>query len=277
MTRFKDYYHILGLEKSATADEIKRAYRRMALQFHPDRNPGNKQAEETFKQASEAYAVLIDPVKRAQFDRRQPERPEGAPETGPSDEQTDYESFASVYARHFRDLAEEFEKMGFPFDEKFFDRVFFGSRGFYFGGVFFTGPFGGRVHRGAGPAYRTSLSKDARARARPAPAPEARPRLERGFWSRAGGVLKNAFKGLLSLPAPEAAGSDINFNLKLTPEQAGAGAQVQLVYQRDGKPQRVAVRVPPGTKNGARLRLKKMGRHQPDGQSGDLFLHVKIG
>lgn len=65
----KDYYEILGVEKSATADEIKKAYRRLAMKYHPDRNPGDKSAEAKFKEANEANEVLSDPKKRAAYDQ----------------------------------------------------------------------------------------------------------------------------------------------------------------------------------------------------------------
>lgn len=65
----KDYYKILGVERTASADEIKRAYKKVAIKYHPDRNPGNKEAEEKFKQAAEAYDVLRDPDKRARYDQ----------------------------------------------------------------------------------------------------------------------------------------------------------------------------------------------------------------
>ncbi len=65
----RDYYEILGVSKSSSADEIKKAYRKVAMQFHPDRNPGDKEAEEKFKEAAEAYEVLSDQDKRAQYDR----------------------------------------------------------------------------------------------------------------------------------------------------------------------------------------------------------------
>ncbi|MEY2811601.1 MAG: molecular chaperone DnaJ [Bacteroidota bacterium] len=65
----RDYYEILGVSKSSSADEIKKAYRKVAMQFHPDRNPGDKEAEEKFKEAAEAYEVLSDQEKRAQYDR----------------------------------------------------------------------------------------------------------------------------------------------------------------------------------------------------------------
>ena len=69
----KDYYDILGISKTASADEIKKAYRKLAVKYHPDKNPGDKAAEEKFKEVSRAYEVLSDDKKRKQYDQFGPD------------------------------------------------------------------------------------------------------------------------------------------------------------------------------------------------------------
>jgi len=103
------YYQILGLHPEATAEEIRKAYRRLALQWHPDRNAGNPAAEERFKAISEAYAVLIDPAKRRDYDRA---RQAGAPYEPPgSREDLFRDLFADPRASAvFEELAGEFER-----------------------------------------------------------------------------------------------------------------------------------------------------------------------
>src|SRR5262245_36917004 len=69
MAEKRDYYEVLGVAKGASADDIKKSYRKLALKHHPDRNPGDKKAEESFKEAAEAYEVLSDDQKRARYDQ----------------------------------------------------------------------------------------------------------------------------------------------------------------------------------------------------------------
>ena len=67
MAEKRDYYEVLGLKKGASDDEIKRAFRKMAMKYHPDKNPGDKAAEEKFKEVNEAYSVLSDPDKKSKY------------------------------------------------------------------------------------------------------------------------------------------------------------------------------------------------------------------
>src|SRR5437667_12760210 len=68
MTTTRDYYEVLGVPRNASDQEVKSAYRKLALKYHPDRNSGDKEAEENFKEAAEAYSVLADPDKRRRYD-----------------------------------------------------------------------------------------------------------------------------------------------------------------------------------------------------------------
>jgi curved DNA-binding protein len=130
MAAYEDYYKILGVSKNATETEIKKTYRKLAMQYHPDRNPGDKSAEEKFKKINEAYAVLGDKDKRTQYDR-----------FGSA-------GFHQRYSQEdiFRgfDVGDLFKDMGFG-SEDIFSRIFGGARR---GGSYGPG-FGGRA-RGAG-------------------------------------------------------------------------------------------------------------------------------
>ena len=100
----KDYYRVLGVSRSAGIDDIKKAYRQIALKYHPDRNPGNKEAEEKFKEAAEAYEVLHDPEKRRLYDLY---GHEGLSSTG----FTGFRDFSDIF-RSFSDIFEDFFGFG---------------------------------------------------------------------------------------------------------------------------------------------------------------------
>src|SRR5213593_4334218 len=93
----KDYYDILGVKKTATDDELKKAYRTLAKKYHPDKNKGNKEAENKFKEISEAYAVLSDKEKREQYDRLGREAFSGGSPFGPGG--FDFSQFAEQFGR----------------------------------------------------------------------------------------------------------------------------------------------------------------------------------
>ncbi len=131
MAEKRDYYEVLGVDRNASADEIKKAYRKKAIQYHPDKNPGDKEAEEKFKEAAEAYDVLSDPQKKARYDQ---------------------------YGHAGMEGAGGFSGGGFSMDDIFshFGDIF---GGFGFGGFGGGGTRGGRrVHRGSDIRIRVKLS-----------------------------------------------------------------------------------------------------------------------
>ena len=97
----RDYYEVLGVSHQADDDEIKKAYRQLALKYHPDRNPGNKEAEEYFKEAAEAYEVLHDPQKRRIFDTYGHEGLQGSGFRGFRGFEDIFSSFGDVFQDFF--------------------------------------------------------------------------------------------------------------------------------------------------------------------------------
>ncbi|MBW1896014.1 MAG: DnaJ domain-containing protein [Deltaproteobacteria bacterium] len=101
MTAKRDYYEILGLNRNATDQGIKAAYRKLALKYHPDRNPGSKEAEESFKEAAEAYEVLRDPQKRNIYDQYGHEGLQGTGFSGFRGFEDIFSSFSDIFDEFF--------------------------------------------------------------------------------------------------------------------------------------------------------------------------------
>jgi curved DNA-binding protein len=128
--QYKDYYQVLGVDKSATTDEIRRVYRNLAKKYHPDRNPGNKQAEEKFKEINEANEVLSDPQKRKRYDQLG-QSYQSWQQQGGSDGSFRWEDWFStprsggtrVEVNDMGDLGDIFEEFGFS---DFFNSIFGG-------------------------------------------------------------------------------------------------------------------------------------------------------
>lgn len=263
----KDYYRILGVETEAGEAEIKKAYRKLALQWHPDRNPGNTQASERFKEISEAYAVLTDPVKRGEYDQ--------ARKTGHSEAfaYTQEELFRDMFrnpgaAAIFEDIAREFERMGMRVDRTYFHQTLFGGRATVYGGVFVISPL----------TPVLGLFRLARAALRGfQPERSVGPGEKRGLLPALGRLTR----WLLGAPPAAESGlqpqaTDVVQALRLTRDEAERGVERRVTANSVAKPEQLLVRIPPGIQPGTRLRLRGKGRPGPDGLRGDLYLSVQV-
>jgi curved DNA-binding protein len=284
----RDLYQILGVPRTAAADEIKKTYRKLARQLHPDVNPGNAQAEERFKEVTAAFEVLSDPKRRALYDEfgadslrsgfdaaRAEEfrrwRRQGAP---PGSQPFDFGDFATVDVEGFG-----------PFD--------FGT---IFGSIFGQQP--GNRSRRAPPAAGRHLEaeielelRDAvlggerdvmvdgrrlRVSIKPGVFDGARIRLAgQGHPGRHGGQAGDLLLRVRLRPHPlvRLEGKDLSLDLPLTIPEAALGAEVTLPTFEG----RVSFQVAPGTQSGARIRLK--GKGLPDlkgGPRGDLYAVARV-
>ena len=250
-----DYYKILGVDRNATPQKIKEAYRKLAFQYHPDRNKGNPSAVENMKEINEAYAVLSDPGKRRDYDTlRDQYGPYG------------YDRFRQGYSEQdiFRgsDINRIFEEMARSFGFRGFDEVFKESYGQGYRSFEFrrTGVFG-RGFIFFGPAYQRINPSEVTASLGILP----------GYLGK---ITRYLLKKMLVIKAPER-GKDWVDVVTLDPLQAQQGGRARYIHRRRSR--ELIVTIPPGIREGQKIRLKGMGAEGKDGgEPGDLYLKVQI-
>jgi DnaJ-class molecular chaperone len=272
----RDFYDVLGVSRKATADEIKAAYRKLARQYHPDRNPGDKQAEARFKEVQEAYDVLSEPAKRSQYDRFGTAGPDGGFPGGGRRGGPRTQTF------HWG-AGEEVDP------NEIFSQIFGGAGGGGAGGFgnfeeVLRGARGGRARRAPEPQEvesEVSIPFLIAARGGSVPlrvddkqidvkVPEG---VEDGQTLRLQGAAPGGANLRLKLriePHPyfRREGKDIILDVPLSLAEATLGAQVD-VPTLDGT--RLTVKIPPGTSSGGRLRLRGKGI-----AGGDQYIEAKV-
>ena len=241
---YKDYYKVLGVAKSASADEVKKAYRKLARKYHPDVNPGDKSAESRFKEINEAYEVLSDPQKRQKYDT-----------LGPNwQEQFDAPAGARTRSYTYRGSPGTSGTGNIPFDLD--DPTGFSD--------FFETLFGRRS--GAGTSTRAGGRTASREAAR-LPGENIEQPIEISLQEAYGGTTKT-----FVVQSPETCAiceGKGEVNGKLCPSCGGSGTI--------SRTKRIEVRIPPGVDTGSRVRVA--GEGQPGiagGPRGDLFLAVTV-
>lgn len=285
---FRDYYKILGVEKTATQDEIKKAYRKLAMKHHPDRNPNNKSAEEKFKEITEANEVLSDPDKRKKYDAL------GANWKQYQHTGRGSEDFFSQYGGSQRDGGTSYE-----FSGDFGD--LFGNIGGFsdFFESFFGG--GGRSGRSGDAAQQQTTAVDVEAemnitleeafigserhinvnskklkiKINPGTKDGQKLRLKGLGRSRTqGGGRGDLFLNvhILHHPFYEIKDTDLYYNLDVNLYTAVLGGK-ENIKTLDGKT--ISINIPEGTESEKILRLKNLGMHTDTGR-GDLFVNIHV-
>ncbi len=265
----KDYYKILHVTKSSTDDEIRKNYRKLAMQYHPDRNPDDLQAEEKFKEVAEAYGVLTDEVKRREYDRLRVNGKNAFPGTGSSEgfsysqEDILQDLFKDPRFQHmFKGLLHEFQRSGFRANSTFIKNSFFrGKKTIFFGGVFLFGSLAKPV-----------LSKVAKKGL------SGNRSLLKSVGTTVGSLLglgqQQSNEPQTRTPPPtQLKEFDTTYHTPLTGDELKHGKTIQVVVYGDRGEQTLKVKIPPASREGQRLRIRGKGRSGPLGR-GDLYLNL---
>ena len=283
-----DYYKVLSVSTEASSEEIKKAYRKLALETHPDRNPGDAGAEERFKKINEAYGVLSDGEKRSQYDHfrivgLQPGNSRG---TGFRYSQDDIfkDFFKSGHAQDiFQEMEKEFARSGIRFDPAFVNNLFFGGKNIIFQSFMF-GPAKIRVVRYGQPQGRKHNGFRPAADQKPEafkPGNSLFPGLSLlGKVGKAAGLflLKKVLGVENENRQTEGRRRGKTYTLNITPAQARLGDTVQVNLPQSGGGKLISVRIPPGVRTGTRLRLKDVGSAFPEKapRGSDLYIVLKV-
>ena len=277
---FKDYYKILDVAENASDTEIKKSYRKLALEHHPDHNKNDPNSEEKFKQITEAYGVLIDSLKRKEYDRFRADHLAGRTNEYSQFRYTQQDIFEEMLRKGFgkdvfEELNREFSKSGFRSGNSFFQTTLMGGA---LGGIvrvlgMIPGPIG-RVGQGLRIAHMVGTSLFALKKMRDA---------------KSAGNLKDqpdfkkpdildSVKGVFNKTTNSPSTQDpLDFNLSMTipPKDALAGTNKKISYEIDGNPEQLMIRIPKKFPNGGKLRIKGKG-HTKNKKRGDLILQVKV-
>ena len=257
----KDYYKILGVSQSSEEDEIRKNYRKLAMQYHPDRNPDVADAEEKFKELAEAYGVLTDPIKRREYDvfwrQGQTNSYNKSRSGGFSYSQEDIlqDLFKDPnFQKVMMGLLREFQRSGFRSNPTFLRNCLLGGRGgFFFGGLFFLGAI-------LGPTLINVVKRDL----------SFNPSFFNSIGHKLGSLLG---VGRCNGETEKARGLDIIYHLHLTLDELEQGKWIQVAVPVAAGQELLKVKIPAGSLTGCKLRMPGKGRIGTGGR-GDLFLFL---